>query len=190
MNIDELIAQHPWVEDVRDEVSEKCGGCGALLGEPHRDGCDWRRCTVCKGQYILCGHDDEDNPELFLGFIHYDAAKVAVENGLFCRDFLVRDGQREVILPGQLSEAVKLHQSGEADIEWHRPCQRGDEGARIDLNRGIVAYMASLQAPRECSCVVEEPDDEGDEDEEKWIQTGNGDFARANCPHCNGTGEL
>jgi hypothetical protein len=39
---------------------ERCHDCGAGVGEPHIDGCENERCTVCGGQRMMChceGHD-------------------------------------------------------------------------------------------------------------------------------------
>jgi hypothetical protein len=55
----------PWKKDyrVRDLLSKigalpeskPCHDCGAQPGEIHKDGCDTERCSVCGGQYFVCG---------------------------------------------------------------------------------------------------------------------------------------
>src|SRR5581483_344941 len=84
-----------------------CPDCQALIGEPHRRGCDVERCTVCHGQRLLCdcaGHD------------HVAACWTGEWPGAAaCRElgwWAVRD-----------------------PVMGWRPCPAGTPGAREDINR-------------------------------------------------------
>lgn len=46
-------------------MKNTCPDCGVILGEPHRTGCDVKRCVVCGKQRIQCnceGHDHDAVP--------------------------------------------------------------------------------------------------------------------------------
>ena len=44
-------------------IAQPCGDCGVARGELHLDGCDIERCPCCRGQYLGCGCDVEDDDE-------------------------------------------------------------------------------------------------------------------------------
>jgi hypothetical protein len=84
-----------------------CPECKALIGEPHRPGCDVERCTACRGQRLLCdclGHD----PIAACWTGEWPGAAACRELGWW---------------------AVRDPRSG-----W-RPCLEGTLGAREDINR-------------------------------------------------------
>lgn len=41
-----------------DDDMKTCPDCGAPEGKYHHSGCDWERCPVCGGQFLLCGGCD------------------------------------------------------------------------------------------------------------------------------------
>ena len=41
-------------------ILKNCHDCGAKPGQPHKDGCDTERCSVCGRQYIQCGCKKHD----------------------------------------------------------------------------------------------------------------------------------
>ena len=93
-----------------------CPDCGVGVGEPHVEGCDVERCTVCSGQRLGCtclgndsvGHD----PQLAAWSGEWPGVVECRERGWF---------------------AVMTSDSG-----W-RPCAADAPGAAEDLNR--LAYF-------------------------------------------------
>lgn len=48
------------MDTMEKETITDCHDCGAKPGQPHQDGCDTERCSVCGEQKIQChckGHD-------------------------------------------------------------------------------------------------------------------------------------
>jgi len=55
-----LIGMKERIDAGPKRLEEKCGDCGAHIGEEHQICCDLEECTVCKGQRLCCdceGHD-------------------------------------------------------------------------------------------------------------------------------------
>jgi hypothetical protein len=54
------VSPHP-AREMEKPMSDKCPDCGVSPGEEHQSGCDVERCSVCKGQWISCGHEEHDS---------------------------------------------------------------------------------------------------------------------------------
>lgn len=88
-------------------MSAPCPVCHAAPGAYHRHRCDWEDCPYCGCQLILCGHDVPlDDRMRWSG--QRTAEEMAMRMGWYTR-----------LLPGR---------------GWV-PCQKGDLGAWLDLNR-------------------------------------------------------
>lgn len=133
MTIDDVIHEHPWMEAFRAEMHLTCYDCGVALGEPHRDSCDVARCSVCGGQRLICECPDSQ-PDRWMGLMYPNLHKIALENDLWCRTLIVRNGKEEV-LDFIRDGAFLMNEKNRNKIRWHVLCQRNDPGARADLNR-------------------------------------------------------
>lgn len=90
-----------------------CHDCNATPGQVHGSGCDVERCTVCKGQRLLCdcaGHDRK--AARWTG--EWPGSAECRERGWYAR--FTNNG-------------------------W-QPCAADDPGALPDLNRWVIAEMS------------------------------------------------
>lgn len=110
-----------------------CPDCGVKPGEPHEDGCDVERCTVCKGQRLQCVYEDDEG-EIVDEHPDHDPQKAAWtgewpgvaecrELGFFCVENPPEKGRHPV-----------------GGCFW--PCTSDYPGAREDLNR-LAIYHAN-----------------------------------------------
>lgn len=68
-----------------------CPDCRTEIDQPHVSGCDIERCSICKGQWISCGHKTH-NPkeERWMGIWPGEAEAVA--RGWFVRWIPTKEG--------------------------------------------------------------------------------------------------
>lgn len=102
--------------------SDRCPDCGVEPGSVHDSGCDVERCSVCKGQWIMCGHDDHD-PEKSKWVGEWPGVAECRELGFWCVERPAGMGNHPV-----------------GGCFW--PCTPDYPGAREDLNR-LAYYNAS-----------------------------------------------
>jgi len=100
---------------------EACPDCGAIPGQPHREGCDVERCSVCGDQRLTCtcyGHDKAFSrwTGFWPGYLESRALGIDL-NQLYDRGFdqilFVKPGKRKIIfsLPGLawLARSWRVH---------------------------------------------------------------------------------
>lgn len=72
-------------------ILPRCGDCGVIPGQPHDDGCDVERCSVCGGQRIQC--DCVSHDKLFARWTGFLPGEAEAEmlgldmNGFHARGF-------------------------------------------------------------------------------------------------------
>ena len=95
-------------------MTRPCPDCHVKPDQPHMEGCDVERCTVCHGQRLscaCCGHE----PEKAVWTSEWPGVAECRALGWYCR-----------VPPGETQS---------------RPCAPGEPGAREDLNRYAVFAM-------------------------------------------------
>ena len=95
------------------DPENRCRDCGVKPGETHDGGCDVERCSVCKGQWISCGHEDHD-PEKSKWTGLWPGVAECRELGFYC-----------------VERPHTHHPVG----GWFWPCTKDYPGATEDLNR-------------------------------------------------------
>ena len=95
------------------DPKNRCPDCAVEPGNVHDGGCDVERCSVCKGQWISCGHDNHD-PEQSKWTGLWPGVAECRELGFWCIER--RDARHPI-----------------GGCFW--PCAADYPGAREDLNR-------------------------------------------------------
>lgn len=101
-------------------MSDKCPDCGVDPGQEHQGGCDVERCSVCKGQWISCGHEGHD-PAQAKWTGEWPGVSECRERGFYC---------------------VERHDARHPIGGCFWPCTKNHPGAIEDLNR--LAYYHAL----------------------------------------------
>ena len=65
----------------KEEIREHCPDCGVKVNEPHDEFCDVARCSICGGQRLSCGCEEESE-DIWEGY--WPGTKDCLEQQLIC----------------------------------------------------------------------------------------------------------
>src|SRR5947209_11550235 len=134
MTLEDVLHLHPWLWKLLPyhPLQERCPHCSAGLGEAHAPDCGVPRCTACGQQRLLCSCGwQELEPERWIGTMYAQDARVALEQGFFCRCLV--EGSEGQWRSASWHETLAARQAGKAHRFWV-PCGPTDPGASPALS--------------------------------------------------------
>lgn len=120
--------------EVETYGDQRCHDCNVAPGGTHHWGCDTERCTVCKGQLLVCACEDhEPDKARWLGV--WPGTIECKARGWYSR--LVRCDNRE-----HISRQELIDNRPPCGVD-RVPCGADDEGASPDVGRWLDAGCPS-----------------------------------------------